>query len=94
MDKEKVKAARGVDSITDYVAEKVISDPEKAMAALSSMKKTATKKEAAKLIVSEQDLTFLIKECDITRDQAYSLLKKTNGNKIESLRLFIKGVDF
>ena len=36
-DKEKEKAARGVDSVTDYVEDEVIGDAEKAKASLTGL---------------------------------------------------------
>ena len=90
-DKEQQKAAKGVDSVTDYVEEKAhAGDAAKAQSAISALSSSsATVAADSSLVIKDEDWKLLVDECDLTREQAEALLRKNNCDIQKAMIAFI-----
>jgi hypothetical protein len=88
MDKEKEKAAKGVDSVTDFVKENEV-DNAQAEASLKAIQSNMQIQQ--NISIAPEDIARIADECEITNIAAEQLLRKYGGQTKDALRAFIKG---
>lgn len=89
MSKEKDKEKAGVDSVTDYV-EETAADSEAASSSLSGLRE-ASSSATSVVTIDSKDVDLIVEECEITRPQAEALLRRHNGNLLQSLEACVRG---
>mmetsp|Transcript_11103 Transcript_11103/g.11964 ORF Transcript_11103/g.11964 Transcript_11103/m.11964 type:complete len:123 (-) Transcript_11103:150-518(-) len=91
LDNEKARAAKGVNSVTDFVQEKEATDVSKAVSALETLKDVVSNETVENITLKEEDVKLLVDECEITKEQAENLLRSQKGNLTEALRYYLQG---
>ncbi len=95
--------ARSIGKVTDYAEEKVATNVSAAEQQLSSVSVNSqteeydgnvvfiflTFREAVKIVLKADDVAFLMKELDFTKDIAEKLLRKHKGDAEAALRAYI-----
>eukprot|EP01036_Dinobryon_divergens_P047277 gene47277-63360_t len=85
--------AKGVDSVTDYVEEKEDVDMSKATQGLSSLVAANNPDESVSAIrISQEDISVLTDELDITKDMAERMLQTHGGNLKAALSAYVNGL--
>jgi hypothetical protein len=90
---EAAKARKAADSITDFHIEKEI-DLKKAAAAVAALGASETsKKNNANLFMGEinaADVTTLVEECDMSKEQAEKFLRQNEGSISKALVAYLR----
>eukprot|EP01038_Epipyxis_sp_PR26KG_P005942 gene5942-8190_t len=91
--KEKLREAKGVDSVTDYVPEVETTDSEKALAAAAAVDvmNNAKATESAVITILEDDIKLIVDECEVTKEAAEALLRANGGILKSALISFVRG---
>jgi type IV pilus biogenesis protein CpaD/CtpE len=96
---DKAKEAKQLDAVTDFVEEKEVGDSEKAKAALlsfsaedsaASSAAESRARQLASIKVKSEDVALLVKELELTEDDAEQRLKEKNNDIQQVIREFIQ----
>ena len=88
--KEHLKEAQGVNSVTDYVEDKEVVDASKAQNSVSSLTVASTTAGSPAIIRnSQEDIIALVDELEVTKDVADSMLRKNGGSLKRTLQSFV-----
>mmetsp|Transcript_15718 Transcript_15718/g.15855 ORF Transcript_15718/g.15855 Transcript_15718/m.15855 type:complete len:94 (-) Transcript_15718:245-526(-) len=84
--------AKGVDSVTDYVEEREDVDVGKATQGLSSLAAAnASDASAPTIRISQEDITVLTEEIEVTKDVAERMLQAYGGSLKAALTAYVTG---
>mmetsp|Transcript_32535 Transcript_32535/g.46941 ORF Transcript_32535/g.46941 Transcript_32535/m.46941 type:complete len:116 (+) Transcript_32535:46-393(+) len=90
--KEKLREAKGVDSVTDYVTEKETTvDAAAATVALGSIDSAMQSKKQSSMKLSEEDIKVVMEECDMPKEAAEALLRGNDGVLKSALMAYVTG---
>ena len=87
LNKEQEKAAKGVDSVTDYYEDREGLDSSKID--LSSFTSTKEQTSIVSIIIKDEDVNILVDELEISKGEAESLLRRSEGILEKALNKFI-----
>jgi HYPK UBA domain len=87
--KELDKAAKGVDSVTDYHEDREGVDTSKID--LSTFAVTKEQSNIMSVVIREEDVATLVNELEITKGEAETMLRRNLGNIEKALMTFIRG---
>jgi hypothetical protein len=90
VDREAAKARRAAESVTDYKHEKEI-DLHKAAAAVAALSSSSSGKSEVLFdgALVEADVTTLMDELDLPREQAEKFLRRNGGNLAQALSAYL-----
>lgn len=87
--KDADKAAKGVDSVTDYHEDREGVDTSKLD--LSSFTVTKEQQTIISVVIKDEDVTVLVNELEITKGEAETMLRRNLGSIEKTLTSFIRG---
>lgn len=93
VDKDAAKAAKATEAVTDYHFEKESRNIQAATEAMNSLPTVESKKAAATFTctIADEDVTSIMEECDLAREEAEPLLRKAEGSLQKAMEIFVSG---
>ena len=89
LDAEAAKAAKATEAVTDHVAEREGGDIASAVEAEQSLSEYKPKESSFTGSINAEDLAVVMEECDMSKDDADTLLKRADGSLEKALELFV-----
>ena len=89
LDAEAAKAAKAAEAVTDHVAEREGGDIASAVEAEQSLPEYKPKEGSFTGSITAEDLAVVMEECDMSKDDADTLLKRADGSLEKALELFV-----
>ena len=90
VDKEAAEAKKAAEAVTSYRAEKESNNVADAVAAEQSLPAVEPKKGSTFAgEISKDDLTAVMEECDLVKEDAEALLKRADGSLQKAVEFFL-----